>query len=186
MTKNLQFSALAVLFAAFAANANCAPVDPAKSYIKATFKQFNVPVSGAFGKFEGDVKFDPKQPAAATAVLNVQTSSFDLGDAAYNKEVAGPDWFDSKKYPTAVFKMISVKPAGAAFVAQGEITIRGISKTVQFPVSIVQSNPQSRVFTGKAQVKRLEFGVGQGDWGDTALVADEVVIDFKMTVPVTK
>ena len=66
-----------------------APIDAAQSEVKATFKQFNVPVSGNFKKFSGDVQFDPAKPADTKAILNVDTASYDLGDPEYNKEVAG-------------------------------------------------------------------------------------------------
>lgn len=167
-----------------------APIDVKSSAVKATFTQFNVPVSGDFKQFSGDIQFDPAKPDATKAQLNVLTSSYDLGDAQYNKEVAGKDWFDSKNHPNGVFKLTSVKPsAGAsaggalsAFTATGELTLRGKTKALQFPVKLT-SGPKAHVFTGDVTIKRLEFGIGQGDWADTALVADNVKIEFKMSLP---
>lgn len=157
------------------------PVDVARSEIKATFKQFNAPVSGVFKKFSGDVVFDPAKPQATRASLIIQTNSFDLGDAQYNKEVAGPDWFDAQKHPQATFKITAVKPLANGLQGEGELTLRGVTKKLVFPVSaVVKSGVQT--FSGKATILRLDFGVGQGDWSDTALVADAVVIDFKLVV----
>lgn len=160
-----------------------APIDAGKSSVKATFKQFNVPVSGNFTRFSGDVVFDPANPAQAKANLSVDTASYDLGDPEYNKEVAGPEWFDSAKHPKAAFVITSVKPAGKGFEATGDLTLRGITKPVKFPVNI-QTAGGVHTFTGKATIKRLDYKVGaSGDWADTSLVADEVVIDFKMVAP---
>jgi polyisoprenoid-binding protein YceI len=36
------------------------------------------------------------------------------------------------------------------------------------------------VLTGKATVKRLDFGVGGGDWSDTKTLPNEVVINTKV------
>lgn len=159
-----------------------APIDVKSSSVKATFSQFNVPVSGDFKQFSGDVQFDPAKPEATKAQLNVVTSSYDLGDAQYNKEVAGKDWFDSKNHPTGTFKLSSVKPVAGGFNATGELTLRGKTKVLQFPVKLT-SGPKAHVFTGDVSIKRLEFGIGQGDWADTALVADNVKIEFKMSLP---
>ncbi|MCQ8895674.1 YceI family protein [Limnobacter humi] len=156
------------------------PVDPAQSLVRATFKQFNVPVSGDFKKFSGQVDFNAAKPEATKATVTVQTASFDLGDPLYNKEVAKPDWFDSAKFPDATFSVTSVKPAGKGYQATGDLTIRGIKKPLTFPVSI-QSQGGKSVFSGQTKIKRLDFKVGaSGEWADTSLVADEVVIGFKL------
>lgn len=166
----------------FATLAHAAPIDAKQSQIKATFKQFNVPVAGEFRKFSGDVDFNAAKPELTKASVTVQTDSYDLGDPLYNKEVAKPDWFDSKKHPNSSLTITSVKPAaGGAYTAVGELTLRGVKKSLQFPVKI-SSKGNTNVFTGQARVKRLDFGVGaDGDWGDETLVANEVVIDFKLT-----
>jgi polyisoprenoid-binding protein YceI len=160
-----------------------APIDAAQSEVKATFKQFNVPVSGNFKKFSGDVQFDPAKPADTKAILNVDTASYDLGDPEYNKEVAGKDWFDSKNHPKATFVITGVTGSGNNLQATGDLTIRGIKKPLKFPVTIKTAGDK-HTFTGKTQIKRLEYRVGaDGEWGDTSLVADEVTIDFKLVVP---
>ena len=162
--------------------AHAAPIEVKNSSVKATFSQFNVPVSGDFKQFSGDVQFDPAKPEATKAQLTVVTSSYDLGDAQYNKEVAGKDWFDSKNHPNGLFKLSSVKPVAGGFNATGELTLRGKTKVLQFPVKLT-SGPKAHLFTGDVTIKRLDFGIGQGDWADTALVADNVKIEFKMSLP---
>jgi polyisoprenoid-binding protein YceI len=157
------------------------PVLLNQSEIKATFKQFNAPVTGRFKKFSGSVDFYASKPEATKGELIIQTDSYDLGDASYNKEVAGTDWFSSKKYPSAIFKVKRVKAVGKALQGEGELTLRGVTKKVSFPVSLLKQ-ADVQVFTGKATINRLDFGVGQGDWSDTALVDNAIVIDFKLTV----
>lgn len=174
--------ALYTSFAAFALPAMAVPIDAAQSEVKATFKQFNVPVTGSFKKLAGDVQFDPAKPSETKATLTVDTASYDLGDAQYNKEVAGKDWFDSKNHPKATFVITGVTGTGANLQATGDLTIRGTKKPIKFPLKM-QTAAGKHTFTGKTQIKRLDYKVGQGDWSDTALVDDEIVIDFKMVVP---
>ena len=172
-----------LVFAGLATPALAAPIDAAQSEVKATFKQFNVPVTGNFKKFTGDVQFNPAKPVETKATLSVDTASYDLGDAEYNKEVAGKDWFDSKNHPKATFVITGVTGTGSNLQATGDLTIRGIKKPLKFPVRIQTAGGKHTV-TGKTQVKRLDYKVGaDGEWGDTSLVADEVVIDFKLVMP---
>lgn len=175
-------AAVFVVSLGLCAHVHAVPLDVKGSVIKATFTQFNVPVTGQFKQFSGDVNFDAAKPEAAQGLLTVQTASYDLGDPQYNKEVAGKDWFDSKNHPTGTFKLNGVKAAAGGYTASGELTLRGKSKAVQFPVKLA-TGPKANVFTGELVIKRLEFGIGQGDWADTSLVADPVKIEFKLSVP---
>lgn len=168
----------------FTTSTLAAPIDAAQSEVTATFKQFNVPVSGNFRKLSGDVQYNPAMPSGTKATLSVETASYDLGDPDYNKEVAGKDWFDSKNHPKATFVITGVGGSGNNLQATGDLTLRGIKKSLKFPVKI-QTVGGKHTFTGKTQIKRLDFKVGaDGEWGDTSLVADEVVIDFKLVMPV--
>ena len=183
MIQRLAPLAAVILVAMATAPALAAPIEAARSEIKATFKQFNVPVTGNFKKFSGDVQFIPAQPTDTKATLNVDTASYDLDDPEYNKAVAGKDWFNSKVHPKAVFEITGVSGTGNNLQATGDLTIRGITKPVKFPVKI-QTSAGKHIVSGKTQIKRLDFEVGaDGEWGDTSLVADEVVIDFKLVMP---
>lgn len=157
-------------------------IDIENSHLKATFTQFNVPVTGEFKKFSGNVELDPSKLGQTQAKLEVVTDSYDLGDVQYNREVAGDDWFDSANHPTASFELKSVKDQGTNYLVTGVFTLRGVSKTIEFPAQLKNSET-GFVISGEAEIKRLEYGVGQGDWGDTSLVEDEVQIDFKLSVP---
>lgn len=177
-----QLAASLFVLCAISGAVNAAPIIESQSELKATFKQFNVPVTGEFKAFSGEVNYDPTQPQATTGSLVVKTNSYDLGDDAYNAEVAGEDWFDSSAHPEATFKLLSVTPVGKAFDAKGELTLRGKTKPVNFSADLKQLNDTYQ-FTGKASIKRLDFGVGQGDWEDTSLVEDAVIIEFKLVTP---
>lgn len=170
---------LALGFSVAMGVAMASPISVAESELKATFKQFNVPVTGEFKEFSGEVQYDPSKPEATSASLSVTTASYDLGDDAYNAEVAGKDWFDAKNHPKASFTLLSVSPKGDAFEAKGELSLRGVKKAVSFPAQVTTENGR-HMFRGKATIKRLDFGIGQGEWADTSLVEDPVVIEFKL------
>ena len=150
-------------------------VGPAtKSTLTATFKQEGAAVESPFTRFSGHIDYDPRNPAAATATIEVDMTSFDIGDPAYNAEVAKKSWFDSKTYPTGVFKSAAIKPlAPGRFEATGQLTIKGHAETLTVPVT-VGSSAAGNAFDGSFQISRKAYGIGDPTW--------ESVLDDKVTV----
>ena len=155
-----------------------AQVDTSKSTVTATSKQMNVPVEGTFKKFTAQLDFDPAKPAAGSARLSIDTASYDLGDDSYNQQVRGKEWFDTAHYPNATFVSSAIAPAGSnQFNVSGTLTIKGKSENVTVPVTVAQQGT-TQSFDGALPIKRSQFDIGTGEWKDTSVVADEVVIKF--------
>ncbi|MGX9221581.1 YceI family protein [Massilia varians] len=155
--------------------------DPAKSSVTATFKQMGVPVEAKFKQFAAQIDYDAAKPAASKASVEIQTASLDLGDPDYNKEVAKKEWFNTAQFPKASFVSTAIAPAGAGKLnVSGKLTIKGRSANVSFPLS-VKAEGGKQVFEGQLPIKRLAFNIGEGEWKDTSMVADEVVIKFRVT-----
>ncbi|WP_250475187.1 YceI family protein [Caballeronia sp. GAFFF1] len=163
--------------AAFAASAQAA-LDVEKSTLSATFKQMNVPVNGQFRKLTANVHFDPANLATSKARFDVDVASFDLGSAEYDSQVAGKDWFDAKDFPRASFVSTAIQQgANGSYAVTGTLTIRGRSATVVVPMQY-RKDGAAQVFDGVLPIKRLQYGIGQGEWADTSLVADDVQLKF--------
>jgi polyisoprenoid-binding protein YceI len=161
-----------------AAGAAQAQVDASKSSVSAVSKQMAVPVEGKFKKFTAQLSFDPAKPAAGSANLSIDTSSYDLGEDDYNQQVRGKEWFDSAAFPAATFVSSSIAPAGGnQFKVTGKLTIKGKSQTVTVPVTITEQGA-TQVFDGSLPIKRTQYDVGTGEWKDTSVVADDVIIKF--------
>jgi polyisoprenoid-binding protein YceI len=155
-----------------------ADVDTGKSSVIATTKQMNVPVDGKFRKFSAQLNFDPAKPTAGSANVSIDTGSYDLGADDYNKQAQGKEWFDSATFPAATFVSSAIAPAGGnQYKITGKLTIKGKSQTVVVPVTIA-SQGATQTFDGALPIKRSQFDVGTGEWKDTSVVADEVVIKF--------
>jgi polyisoprenoid-binding protein YceI len=183
--KPLRALALASLFAATAAasfaTAAVLKTDPAKSSVAAVFKQMNVPVEAKFKSFTASIDYDAARPEASKASVDIQTASMDLGDAEYNREVAKKEWFNTAQFPKASFVSTSIKPAGAGKLnVAGKLTIKGRTADVAFPLT-VKPEAGKQVFEGQLPIKRLAFNIGEGEWKDTSMVADDVVIKFRVT-----
>lgn len=155
---------------------------PAQSEISFTSKQMGVPVSGSFKKFNAQIAFDPRKPELSKVSFSVDLLSADIGNPDTEKELKKPGWFDSLKVPAATFVTSSVKSLGAGkFEFLGKLAIKGISQNIVVPVALTQANGTTRV-VGDFNLKRLDFKIGDGDWNDVSLVANEVIVNIKLSV----
>ncbi|MGH8852706.1 MAG: YceI family protein [Telluria sp.] len=172
---------LGSLFASAIAAAAPLKTDPAKSGVSAVFQQMNVPVEAKFKQFSAQIDYDAAKPAASKASVDILTASFDLGDPDINKEATGKDWFNSAQFPKASFVSTTIAAVGAGKLnVSGKLSIKGRSANVSFPLT-VKTEGGKQVFEGQLPIKRLAFNIGEGEWKDTSMVADEVVIKFRVT-----
>jgi polyisoprenoid-binding protein YceI len=168
-------------------NARDLTVDVAKSSIQFQFSQLGVPLKGRFTKFEASVFFDAKKLDATKANFTVDINSVDLGAADYNAETKKPVWLDGVKFPSATFvadKVTAVTGNGATgkFEATGKLNIKGISQPIKAQFSFTEG--AQPIVEGSFPMKRLAWNVGDAEWKDTSVVADEVMVKFKfVTMP---
>jgi len=154
----------------------------AQSELSFTTRQMGVPVQGRFRNFDAQIAFDPKQPEAARIALRIDLASAAIGTAETEAELAKPGWFDTRKFPQASFVSTNVKPVGPGrFDVAGQLTLKGTSRGVVVPVTLQQSGATSTA-SGSFAIRRLDYRIGDGDWNDTSLVADEVQVKFKLAL----
>ncbi len=171
-------AAVITLAIAIPALAAVAKLDTTKSTVAIVFKQMNVPVDAKFKKFSANIDYDSAKPDASKATVDIDVASFDLGDPEYNKEVLKKEWFNSAQFPKAIFVSTSMKAgANGKLDVTGNLTIKGKTIVTSFPLS-VKKEGSNQVFDGMLPIKRLAFNIGEGEWKDTGMVADEVVIKF--------
>ncbi len=155
-------------------------IDPAKTSVGATFRQMGVPVDAKFNRFVAQVEYDAAKPEAAKASVEIDVASFDLGDPDYNSEVRKKEWFNAAQFPKATFTATKIRAAGAGKLeVSGKLTLKGKTADVSFPMT-VKKEGSAQVFEGSLPIRRLAFGIGEGEWEDTSIVADEVVSKFRV------
>jgi polyisoprenoid-binding protein YceI len=155
---------------------------PEKSSIAFISKQMGVPVDGKFKRFEAQIAFDPKKPDASKVGFTVDLTSADLGNAETERELKKPGWFDSTKVPTATFQSASVKALGPGkFEFTGKLSIKNIVQNVVVPVTLTQKDGVTQA-NGSFVLKRLDFKIGDGEWNDASLVANEVTVQIKLAL----
>lgn len=177
MKKNFLFAALALTALA----AQAAPqLQPAQSELLFAAKQLGVPIDGRFKRFDAQLTFDAKKPEADKVSFTVDMSSGTLGSAEFDAELVKNVWFDSKKTPQASFVSTAFKPVGPGrFEVSGKLTIKGQVHDVVVPVMLTQSGTGATA-AGAVSIKRLDYKIGDGEWADTSVVANDVNIRFKL------
>ena len=155
---------------------------PAQSAVNFEAKQMGVPIKGHFQKFDAKIAFDAAKPEASKIHFTVDTGSATMGAKETDAELPKADWFNVAKFPQATFDSSAVKALGGGkFQVDGTLTIKGNTQKVSLPVTLAQSGATTTA-TGTLPLKRLAFKIGEGDWADTSMVADEVNVQFKLAL----
>lgn len=155
---------------------------PAQSEIVFTTQQMGVPVEGRFGKFNAQIALDPKKPETGTVSFVIDTGSARFGSAELDGEVGKPIWLNVPRFPQASFQSSSVKAAGPGrFEVVGKLSLKGAVQDLVVPVQLTQAGAIGTA-SGSFTIKRLAFKVGEGEWSDTSLLADDVVVRFKLAL----
>ena len=155
---------------------------PEQSEIVFVSKQMGVPVEGRFKKFDANVAFDPAKLATSKISFTVDMGSATLGAKETDAELPKANWFNVPKFPQATFQSSSIKSLGAGkFEVAGKLSVKGAAQDVVVPVTLAQAGAATTA-TGAFPVKRLAFKIGENEWADTSMVADEVQVKFKFTL----
>ncbi len=153
---------------------------PAQSEIRFQIKQSGVPVEGRFARFEAQLALDPKAPQTGSVSLSIDSASATVGFAESDAELPGAKWFNAAKFPRATFQSSTIKGLGGGrFEAIGKLALKGTTQDLVVPVTIVQAAGLSTA-TGEFVVKRLDFRIGESEWADVSLVANDVRVRFKL------
>jgi polyisoprenoid-binding protein YceI len=161
-------------------------LDTAKSDVLFVSKQMGVPVEGRFRKFDAQINFDPKKPAAGKISLSIETASATLGTPEADGEMPKKTWFNATAFPQATFQSSAIKATGPGrYDIGGKLSVKGSSQDVVVPVTLNQSGSGSSLITtatGSFTIKRLDFRIGDGEWADTSMVANDVQVKFKLSL----
>ena len=166
-------------------------IDPAHSTAMFSVRHMMVStLRGQFGKLTGTVKWDEKNPLAASVKAEVETASVNTHEPKRDEDLRGPEFFDAAKYPAITFQSTKVQRAGAGKLKlTGNLSIRGVTRQVVFdvegPTAAVKSPTGPRAgAVATTKVNRREFGLLYNKLLESGglVVSDEVTltIDIEM------
>lgn len=139
-------------------------------------KQMGSDVSGSFATWTADITFDPVAADGKHGAVTVTIDMASLTLGSVTDQAKGPDFFDVGTHPQAIFTA-AILPAGeGSYVADGTLTMRGVTVPLQLPFSLVL-NGETAKMTGLTSIDRRAFGMG-------ASYADESSVGFNANVTV--
>lgn len=141
--------------------------------------------SGRFPSFTTRLSFDPQQLATAKLDVTIPLAGVTTANNDRDSELKGSAFFSVAKFPQARYTATKFRSLGGnQYAADGTLSLRGVSQPVT--LTFTWTPGAQPVLSGKATVKRLDFGVGSGDWADTDLIPNEVAVSTKVVFAAAK
>jgi polyisoprenoid-binding protein YceI len=132
--------------------------------------------TGHCANFAADIAFDPAALAASAVTVTIDMASCATGEAKKDQYLPMEGWFNVAGYPKAVFEAKHFRHAGGnKYVADGTLTLKGITKPVTLPFTLDITGDKAHV-VGETVLQRLDFGVGGGQLSGSAVAAPDVKV----------
>jgi polyisoprenoid-binding protein YceI len=150
-----------------------------------TAYQEGAPVDGGFGKFSGEIVFDPDDLAASRIMIEIDTASVATGHKDRDTTLRSSAFFDVETWPSAGFASDRLlHQSGEQYEAHGRLTIRDVTREVVLPFELTideDGGRQRASANGELTISRLDYGVGQREWASTRTIGEDVVIRIEIT-----
>ncbi|HTV87233.1 MAG TPA: YceI family protein [Dyella sp.] len=115
---------------------------------------------------QGSLRFDPDDWSQASTTLDIDMTSLDMGDAAWNKAVCASSLLDCKTYPVAHFASTSVERKDATHgILHGVLTLHGVQQPIDIPFRVnrigktIYGLHTIAGFSATASLDRTAFGI---------------------------
>lgn len=138
---------------------------------------------GFWDKWNAEISFNPAAWEQSSVKLIIETKSVNTRNERRDSHLRSNDFFAADSFPQITFtSKIVNKLADTRLNITGDLTIRGITKTVTIPATLVFWDDKARTgrFKGSFTVVRTDFGVGYSPPGNP--IADEVAVSFNLTI----
>jgi polyisoprenoid-binding protein YceI len=153
----------ALVLTAGLASASVYTLDNAHTAVGFSVKHLMITnVKGDFKKYDATIDFDAATKTFKTFKANIETASVNTGIEKRDNHLKSDDFFLSDKFPKMTFEMKSYEADGDEGKMTGDLTIRGITKTVVLEVeeiaTIKDFEGNSRVgFTLEGKINRMDY-----------------------------
>lgn len=152
------------------------PVDIG-SKVHFVIKNFGMRTGGDFSGLKGSVRFHLSDISVWSFDVTVDAATVDTDNKSRDGHLRKPEYFDAEKFP--VIRMVStrIQPTAVAgtYLFTGNLTIKGITKSLQFPFRVNKSG-DGYLFTGEFNINRRDFGVG----GSSVSLSDNLKVSLSI------
>jgi polyisoprenoid-binding protein YceI len=162
-------------------------IDPVHSEIGFSVRHMMVSkVRGKFTKFSGEI-VTAEEPLASTVTATIELASIDTGHPDRDAHIRSADFFEVEANPTMIFRSTSISVDGDDFVLNGELSLKGRTKSVPLALEFggISPDPYGGIrmgFSATGEISRSEFGVDFNAALETGgvVVADKVSIALEI------
>ncbi|MDD9959097.1 MAG: YceI family protein [Gammaproteobacteria bacterium] len=146
------------------------------------------PYEGTFTNVVANFDIDPMRPSSCKFDVTIDIEDIDVDSPEVLDYLLDYELFDVDTWPTAKFQAESCRLTGVtSFESDGTLTIRDQTHPITFPFDLNIETCDGQVcfrLTSEVEILRLQFGVGQGYWANTAEVPNEVqvIVDVYATM----
>lgn len=131
--------------------------------------------SGHFTRWQATIRYDPRQLESSRFDVTVQTASAVTGDSDKDNALPGAELFATAKFPTAHYAATGFHRDGGKVIADGKLTLRGVTRPLSLDV-VFKPDANGATLDVSGTIKRLDFGVGTGDYADTSVIGAQVKV----------
>lgn len=136
--------------------------DVDKSSIKWVGSKVSGSHNGTVKLKDGSLKLDKKSPEGSFTIDMNSINNLDLSGEWKGKlegHLKSDDFFSVAKFPTSTFKLKKLDDLGSGkYKFYGDMTIKGISKPIEFPVEISAAKNKTTL-TSKFKINRLDWDI---------------------------
>ncbi|TVS12805.1 MAG: hypothetical protein EA419_03765 [Wenzhouxiangella sp.] len=143
------------------------------------------PFSGFFEDFEVSICLQDSDLTTAEIEVRVATGSATVGNRQGDEALRGDDLLAPERFPEAVWTSTAIAAADDGYRAEGELSLRGVSaeQTVRLSLEDVDGD---RWLSGNAEILRLDYDVGIGEFEETDFIRNRVDLRFDLQLhPIT-
>ena len=163
-------------------------IDPVHSEIGFKVKHMMFTnVSGKFGTYEATIATEDDNFENAAIEFSAAIDSINTNNTNRDNHLKSGDFFDAENHPKLTFKASSFTKKGADYELIGDLTLRGVTKSVKFPVEFsgLMKDPWGNTKAGlniSGKINRKDWGLNWNSALETGgvLVSEEVKLDIEL------
>ncbi|NUO82675.1 YceI family protein [candidate division KSB1 bacterium] len=163
-------------------------IDVSHSNINFTVRHMVVAkVSGGFTKFSGTIIYDEQDITKSSVSVEIKTASIDTDSERRDGHLRSADFFDVETDSTITFVSKKIEKRGNNLVAIGDLKIRGVTKQIELPFTILgtvkdqQGNTRLGIEAATA-INRFDYGVKWDNKLDNGSLVVGEKVDINLTI----
>ena len=126
---------------------------------------------------QGKIIFNAGSLSTASFNVSVDAATINTNNGTRDNHLKKEEYFDVAQHPRLQFISTKISATGnpAVFKIEGNITIKGVTKLLNFPFTVVEK-PDGDLFSGEFTINRRDFKVG----GNSLVLSDNLIVNLSV------